>query len=380
MENETDKEPTVLKTKAVVENRVLDHELLRKLLKQQKRLIRKLAVTDQSAQTKRKDIWDVVSSLSGVFTFLSSIVIAALGVYFTNSYRKQDVHIAEAQTIEKFLPALNSPKPETTRGALLAIYALQNNELAARLASSYISSANLDACETILRNALGESKEQLTDSMLVAYRNRAFENLWDSKSTPESVEADFNRALQLRDEAYISKKWGAWYLANIYAGRGNIFREIRNYEKATADYKKALEIYPDYYWALMHIGVMYSDQKNYEQALEYIQKSIAISPNFGEPYVALAETLENLGRIDEAASNFDKAIMVEPNYFFSYFRRARFNLKRNLPDKAEKDFREIYEFSNDPTDRIRALQELKRLNPKYYETERTRNDNPVLER
>jgi tetratricopeptide (TPR) repeat protein len=307
---------------------------------------------------------------------LSSIVIAVLGVYFTDSYRKQDVRIAQAQTIEKFLPALNSTNAGDKRGALLAIYALQNDELAARLAASYITSENIDACETILGRAKGDAKEELIDAVLIAYSKRALEKFasWANNS-PESMIFDFNRIFQLRNDDYIAKKWGKWDLANWYAERGNVYRDSRDYEKADADYQKALQIYPNHYWVFLNIGIMNSDQEKFEEAVQNINKSIELNKYSGESYSTLAETYVKMKQPDKAADYFDKAIAIDPNKYNLYFKRAYFNLNQKLDEKASSDFRIIYESSDGENDRSRALQELKTLDPKYYQAEKIKKEN-----
>ena len=84
-----------------VKKELSTHELLGKFLDHQKLLIEKFdRVLERSGQNKRKDIWDVIANLSGLFTFFSSVVIALVGIYFTNAYKRQDVRITEAQTVE----------------------------------------------------------------------------------------------------------------------------------------------------------------------------------------------------------------------------------------------------------------------------------------
>lgn len=68
----------------------------------------------KALRNKKKDIWDIFSTLS---TFLSAVVIAALGLYFTNVYNERasarehqtkvyQTRILEMQTVEKFIPHL----------------------------------------------------------------------------------------------------------------------------------------------------------------------------------------------------------------------------------------------------------------------------------
>src|SRR6185503_8623030 len=158
----SDQKPQTITPSGQVPKDPTTHELLEKFLEQQKCLIEKFdGVLEKSDHDKKKDKWDVLSSLSGLFTFFSSIVIALVGIYFTNAYKSQEVRITEAQTVEKFLPFLNSQSVETRKGALLAAYGLQNYELATRLAASYAAPDNIEACEVILKTAKDDAREQL---------------------------------------------------------------------------------------------------------------------------------------------------------------------------------------------------------------------------
>ncbi len=82
----------------------------------------------QSQRSRKKDFWDRFSTIS---VFLSTVVIAGLGSYFTYSYNKQQgaqehqtqvyqTKILEMQTVERFIPHLTSDE-KTKEIALLAL-------------------------------------------------------------------------------------------------------------------------------------------------------------------------------------------------------------------------------------------------------------------
>src|SRR3954468_22515721 len=84
----------------------------------------------------RKDLWD---KLSAVSTFLSGVLIAAIGLLFTylhnesegqrnTSLKISESHIAETRAFEKFIPYLNSAKEADINIGLIGLEAL-NKEL-----------------------------------------------------------------------------------------------------------------------------------------------------------------------------------------------------------------------------------------------------------
>ena len=93
----------------------------------------------------RKDGWDKLTASSGVLNFISSLLIAAVGGYFTLSYNKtqgnresaakeQATKVGELDAFQKLLPFLTSDPEVQKAAALTAIQQLGHPEFAAGLA------------------------------------------------------------------------------------------------------------------------------------------------------------------------------------------------------------------------------------------------------
>lgn len=352
------------------------HQLLEKFLEQQNSFLEKFdGVLQKSREDKKKDKWDVLSSLSGLFTFLSSILIALVGIYFTNTYKSQDIRITEAQTVEKFLPFLNSEKLESRKGALLVVYGLQNHEWAARLAASYAAPDNIDPCEVILKTTEeGDAREQLKDSLVDALKTRVEieRNKINSTVDLQELIGNYNRIFQLRDDHYIETRRGPWYLASIYTGRGNLYRDLKDYDKASADYKRSLEIYPEFAWAFDNMGLMESFQNNFEPAIQHITKAIEILPNFGQYYADLGEVLAKRASrekdpnnkkkyLEDAETRYIKAVEKEPGNLWFHRVLGSFYLENGMRDKAKEAFFVIRNLTNDEAEATLAEYQLYKL-------------------
>lgn len=92
-----------------------------------------------------KDIWDKISVL---IPLMSALFIAGIGGYATEVYRgrslamqkiqqDKELDVKQVQTIQSFMPQLNSGVPRQVEGALLSIAALGNPQLATKLATLY---------------------------------------------------------------------------------------------------------------------------------------------------------------------------------------------------------------------------------------------------
>jgi hypothetical protein len=84
-----------------------------------------------------KDVWDKVTALSGLSGLVSGLTVALIGFYATNAYNRRQLVISQIQTVEKFMPHLSSNDENTKAGALIAISALGNEQLAIKLATAF---------------------------------------------------------------------------------------------------------------------------------------------------------------------------------------------------------------------------------------------------
>jgi len=100
----------------------------------------------------KKDGWDKLTASSSILSFVSSVLIAAVGGYFTYSYnqrqidlnRTQSEHdsttkeqankVLELEAVQKLIPNLTSQDEKSKAAALIAIQDLAHPELAAHLA------------------------------------------------------------------------------------------------------------------------------------------------------------------------------------------------------------------------------------------------------
>ena len=113
-----------------------------------------------------KDPWERLASLGGVLTFVSSVVVAAVGWHFTNSYnerqqanavqqaerdadiRRQQTRISEMDTVVKMIPHLTEGE-QSKKAALLALSALATPALAVQMAQLFGGVGSVQALQTI---------------------------------------------------------------------------------------------------------------------------------------------------------------------------------------------------------------------------------------
>lgn len=104
---------------------------------------------------------------------------------------------------------------------------------------------------------------------------------------------------------------GDW---RYYYVRGIAYERNKDWPKAEADFKRALELRPDQPQVLNYLGYSWVDQGiNLNEALEMIEKAVAAAPNDGYIVDSLGWAFYRLGRYDEAVTTLEQAVMLRPN-------------------------------------------------------------------
>ncbi|MBL26101.1 MAG: hypothetical protein CMM50_00925 [Rhodospirillaceae bacterium] len=101
--------------------------------------------------------------------------------------------------------------------------------------------------------------------------------------------------------------------AVAHNNRGNIYNRRQLYDKALADYDKAISLKPDYANAYNNRGSAYIDLQDFERAIADFDHAIAISPDYAEAHNNRCEAELRLGEVDRAFADCRKAIDLQPD-------------------------------------------------------------------
>ena len=160
-----------------------------------------------------KDKWDKLSASSAVLSFISGILIAAVGGYFTYSYNQRQIELNRAQlerdastkdqankvleleAVTKLIPTLSSSDETGKAAAFIAIQDLAHPELAAHLALYFKGKGAVDYLQQAASSGSPKAKEVAVQALssLAAHpsqpdsklASRALSNVFDS--TKQSV-------------------------------------------------------------------------------------------------------------------------------------------------------------------------------------------------
>ncbi|MBN1317983.1 MAG: tetratricopeptide repeat protein [Anaerolineales bacterium] len=94
-------------------------------------------------------------------------------------------------------------------------------------------------------------------------------------------------------------------------------RRLGNIQNALSDYTRAIELDPEYTWALINRGIVYEGLEDYKKAFDDYDAALALG-DIPRAYLGRGNVYQAWERYDEAVSDYQKAINYIPNYGDAY--------------------------------------------------------------
>jgi tetratricopeptide (TPR) repeat protein len=136
----------------------------------------------------------------------------------------------------------------------------------------------------------------------------------------------------------------------VYFGRGIVLERVKQWPKAEADMKKALELSPEQPYVLNYLGYSWIDQGlNLDAGMKMLKRATELRPDDGAITDSVGWAYYRLGQYDKAVEwleraseqKGDDATIVEhlgdAYWHVGRFREARFQWERALNQKPDKD-------------------------------------------
>jgi tetratricopeptide (TPR) repeat protein len=100
---------------------------------------------------------------------------------------------------------------------------------------------------------------------------------------------------------------------NTYYYRGIAYERIKSWDKAEADFRKALSLEPDQPMVLNYLGYSLIEKKiNLPEAMEMVRKAVELRPNDGYIVDSLGWAYYQLGDYEEAVKHLERAVELKP--------------------------------------------------------------------
>ncbi|OGR63625.1 MAG: hypothetical protein A2X31_05435 [Elusimicrobia bacterium GWB2_63_22] len=138
---------------------------------------------------------------------------------------------------------------------------------------------------------------------------------------------------------------GASNKAVVYNNRGIAYHALRKFDKAIAEYGKAIVVDPKDIDGYYNRGISYSSLKQYDKALADYDKAIEIKPSGeygpgqkGAAYSNRGVIYNHLKKYDKAIADFDSALSLAPKFAVAYVNRANSYCYKKEYGKAIADY------------------------------------------
>jgi tetratricopeptide (TPR) repeat protein len=128
-------------------------------------------------------------------------------------------------------------------------------------------------------------------------------------------------------------------LGVILSGKGQV-------DEAALNFKKALEIKPDYTDAHYNLGRVLAVQGKMDEAVAHFQKAID-HPDDAKAHYDLGVVLGLRGRLDEGVEQYRKAIAIKPDYADAHGNLANVLAAQGRSDEAVKEYQRTLELVPD---------------------------------
>jgi Tfp pilus assembly protein PilF len=163
--------------------------------------------------------------------------------------------------------------------------------------------------------------------LFVAYKaqNRNAEALESIKKAVEVGPGEFRPSYNLANYYFEHKQYKEALLVlngmlkkknlgtpQVYQLRGAVYKELKNYEMAISNARKALAVDPEHVDAFLLLGESYFRLSKFEQALKYYEKAREILPDTAGVYFNLGTVYYNLGKYDRAIVNYRRSLDLRP--------------------------------------------------------------------
>ena len=105
--------------------------------------------------------------------------------------------------------------------------------------------------------------------------------------------------------------------APLYNDRGIAYDDEGDYDRAIADFSKAIALRPDYAEAYNNRGTAYHRKANEAQAISDFSRAIQLKPTYARAYYNRAVTRHITGDKDGAKSDYYEAVKLNPSLKFT---------------------------------------------------------------
>ncbi len=158
----------------------------------------------------------------------------------------------------------------------------------------------------------------------------------------EAAEAERQRTAARETDA--DRKHGE---AKVHYDQGKTYSVKKDYDRAIAQFTKAIALDPTFVEAYRRRGDIYEDKKDYDLAIADYTKAIELDPKHVRTYGDRGISYNYKGEKDRAIADFTKAIALDPKEHMHYLIRGQLYLDKEDYDSAIADYTKLIELDRE---------------------------------
>lgn len=150
-----------------------------------------------------------------------------------------------------------------------------------------------------------------------------------------------------------------------YDYRGNEYFRRREYERGIIEYKRLINIDPNYALAYNQLGYAYAFLGDFDKSIANLKKYVFLAPDQPNPHDSLGEIYLLMGKYDDAITEFNKARELKPDFAFAIDHLGTAYRQKGMYRKAVGYFEKSLALCSNQWCRVNKSIEIARI---YFET------------
>lgn len=122
---------------------------------------------------------------------------------------------------------------------------------------------------------------------------------------------------------------------------GVVFQMQGRLEEAGKSYRQALKIKPDYAGACLNLGIVLKEQGRLGEAVDSYRHALAINPDYAEAHANLGSVLKEQGRLDEAVASCQQALRIQPHLAEAHYNLGIARQAKGLLGGAIESYQQV---------------------------------------
>ena len=147
--------------------------------------------------------------------------------------------------------------------------------------------------------------------------------------------------------------------AKKMADEGFAFHQARDYARAEACYREAIQIHPPFAEAHFRLAELLLEHNRIAEAEKEYDRAIRCAPEVGEYHCGLAELYHRIGQKEKAEKEYLRSIELKPQYVIAHINLGTMYRDSGRFGEAKKVWDQAYATTLDPALKQEIMRKLR---------------------